>query len=171
VTALRDNLQDEHGKVYADDQRFFAREVFFVSPHRAQIRAIRRELNARREWTSAPFVDTVDKMQGQEADAVIISYGVSDPEYALMESEFIYSVNRLNVALTRARSKSVVCLPRPLLDGLPRVLELPDASRRLAFMQNFVHEAEGQAPPLLFRIAAGVNARVLRSGRPQIRAD
>ena len=45
----------------------------------------------------------MDKMQGQEADAVIVSYGVADPEFALREAEFIYGLNRLNVAITRAR--------------------------------------------------------------------
>ena len=46
-----------------------------------------------------PFVDTVDKMQGQEADTVLVSYGVADPEFALREAEFIYGLNRLNVAV------------------------------------------------------------------------
>ena len=72
--------------------------------------AIRRELHRQRMWQSPPLVDTVDKMQGQEADAVIVSYGVSDPEFALQEAEFIYGLNRLNVAITRARSKCIVCL-------------------------------------------------------------
>jgi len=111
VVALRESLCDDAGKAYATDEEFFARGLFVVSPHRAQIRAIKRDLRARREWLHPPFVDTVDKMQGQEAEAVIISYGVSDPEYALREAEFIYSVQRLNVAVTRARSKSVVHPP------------------------------------------------------------
>jgi hypothetical protein len=110
-------------------------------------------------------VDTVDKMQGQEADAVVISYGVADPEYALREAEFIYSVNRLNVSITRARSKSVVCLPRPLLEGMPRVLESEEAAAGLAFMQGLVREAERQAAPLTFSLREGVRATVVRAGR------
>jgi DNA replication ATP-dependent helicase/nuclease Dna2 len=165
VMALRDSLRDETDQLYSEDSHFFERGVFIVSPHRAQIRAIRRELNRRRKWDAPPFVDTVDKMQGQEADAVIISYGVSDPEYALLEAEFIYSVNRLNVSITRARCKSIVCLPRPLLDGMPRVLESPDAARGLAFMQNIVQEAEKQEAVCEFDIVKGVHARVLRADR------
>jgi hypothetical protein len=159
VVALRDGLRDEDGAGFTDDAQFFAHGVFIVSPHRAQIRAIRRELNTRRKWDSPPFVDTVDKMQGQEADAVVISYGVSDPEYALLEAEFIYSVNRLNVAITRARSKSIVCLPRPLLEGLPRVLDSEDAAQGLAFMQSVVREAERQASPLVFPLGEEIQAR------------
>jgi hypothetical protein len=166
VVALRDGLLDSEGQPYGEDARFFKDGLFIVSPHRAQIRAIRRELNSRRKWTSAPFVDTVDKMQGQEADTVLISYGVADPEYALREAEFIYSVNRLNVSITRARAKSIVCLPRPLLEGLPRVLESDDAARGLAFMQNIALEADRQTPALLFPLAEGIQARVLRARRP-----
>jgi hypothetical protein len=166
VLALRDGLRDAQGRPYADDRSFFAHGVFIVSPHRAQIRTIRRQLNARREWTSPPFVDTVDKMQGQEAEAVVISYGVSDPEYALMEAEFIYSVNRLNVSITRARAKTVVCLPRPLLEGLVGVLQLENAAAGLAFMQNVVRAAEAQNPQLVLPVANGVQALVYRASHP-----
>ena len=95
-----------------------------------------RELSKRQKWTSTPFADTVDKMQGQEADAVIVSYGVADPEFALQEAEFIYGLNRLNVAITRARSKCVLCLPRPLLDASPQVLDVEQAAAGLSFMRG-----------------------------------
>jgi DNA replication ATP-dependent helicase Dna2 len=47
---------------------------------------------------------------------VIATYGVSDVEYAMREKEFIYSLNRLNVSITRARAKTIVLLPRPLIE-------------------------------------------------------
>ena len=86
-----------------------------VSPHHVQIRAIVAALEERRGWSHPPFVDTVDKMQGRESQAVVVSYGVADSDYALREGEFIYSLNRLNVSLTRARAKALVFLPEPLL--------------------------------------------------------
>jgi hypothetical protein len=55
------------------DGEFWAQRLFIVSPHHAQIRAIKRELRRRREWDAEPFVDTVDKMQGQECDVVLVS--------------------------------------------------------------------------------------------------
>lgn len=59
-----------------------------------------------------------------------MSYGVSDPETALAEAGFIYySLNRLNVSVTRARSKCVVFLPRPLLEPAFDVLSDPEAAR------------------------------------------
>ena len=107
----------------------------------------------------------MDKIQGQEADAVVISYGVSDPEYALREAEFIYGVQRLNVSVTRARSKTVVFLPRPLIDGLPAVLQSEPAARGLAYMQDLLRLAEQQGPPVAFPLSAGCVARVYRAGR------
>jgi hypothetical protein len=106
----------------------------------------------------------VDKMQGQEADAVIVSYGVADPEFALREAEFIYGLNRLNVAITRARSKCVVCLPRPLLDATPQVLDVEAAAAGLAFMRSLVAGAESVGEELVFEGDA-VEARVIRAGR------
>jgi hypothetical protein len=165
VTALRDGLRGPDGRPYADDTSFFRHGVFIVSPHHAQIRAIQKELAQRRAWEGTPFVDTVDKIQGQEADAVIVSYGVADPEFALKEAEFIYGLNRLNVAMTRARTKSVLCLPRPLLDATPQVLDVAAAAAGLAFMRRLVTLAEQAGEELVFE-GEDVEARVLRLQRP-----
>lgn len=165
VTTLRAHLQGADGKRYRDDAAFFRNGVFVVSPHHAQIRAIQQELAKQRQWGAAPFVDTVDKMQGQEADAVIVSYGVSDPEFAEREAEFIYGINRLNVALTRARSKCIVCLPQPLLDATPQVLDSEDAAAGLAFMRRLVAAAEAHGEVLAFE-GDEVEARVIRLRSP-----
>ncbi len=158
VAALRD------GSPYRDDAEFFRQGVFVVSPHHAQIHAIQHELAKQRAWTATPFVDTVDKMQGQEADAVIVSYGVADPEFALREAEFIYGLNRLNVAVTRARMKCVVCLPRPLLEASPQVLDQDAAASGLAFMRRLVETVAQQGNEVVFE-GEGVEARVLRADR------
>jgi hypothetical protein len=164
VTGLREGLRAADGKPYTDDTAFFREGVFIVSPHHAQIRAIRQELARRRSWDAVPFVDTVDRMQGQEADAVIVSYGVADPEFALKEAEFIYGLNRLNVAITRARVKSIVCLPRPLLEATPQVLDLDAAAAGLAFMRRLAATAERAGEVLAFEGDA-VEAQVLRVRR------
>ena len=117
-----------------DDRTFWKDDVFVVSPHHLQIRAILAKLAEKRDWSSPPFVDTVDKMQGQEAECVIVSYGVSDQETALREAEFIYSLNRLNVSVTRARSKCIVFLPRPLLNPTFELLSSDKAARGLGHM-------------------------------------
>src|SRR3954447_17866957 len=150
VAGLREGLRDRQGRRYADDAEFFREGVFVVSPHHAQIQAIQAELAKQRTWSALPFVDTVDKMQGQEADAVVVSYGVADPEFALREAEFIYGLNRLNVAVTRARTKSVLCLPRPLLEASPQVLDVERAAAGLAFMRRQVEQLERAGEELAF---------------------
>jgi DNA replication ATP-dependent helicase Dna2 len=146
ATSLRKRLRDHNRRPYPDDVQgdtdFWRRGVFVVSPHHAQIRAIRRALAERRTWHARPFVDTVDKMQGQECDAVIVSYGVSDVEYALGEKEFIYSLNRLNVAITRGRSKTIVFLPRPLLGAPVAAFEDDRVAEGIGFMQGLWRWAE-----------------------------
>jgi hypothetical protein len=165
VTSLRSGLRAANGRPYADDACFFRHGVFVVSPHHAQIRAIQQALATQRSWETTPFVDTVDKMQGQEADAVVVSYGVADPEFALREAEFIYGLNRLNVAITRARTKCVLCLPRPLLEATPQVLDVESAAAGLAFMRQLVAAAESTGDALVFE-GDEVEARVVRVGRP-----
>ncbi len=162
ISALRDGLRNEDGDVYTDDAAFFRHGVFIVSPHHAQIRAIERQLE-KRTWQVPPRVDTVDKLQGQEAEAVIVSYGVADPEFALREAEFIYGLNRLNVALTRARTKCVVCLPLPLVEATPQVLDVEAAAAGLAFMRRLVHLMETEGDAVTFE-AEEFEARVLRFG-------
>jgi hypothetical protein len=90
---------------------------------------------------------------------------VADPEFALHEAEFIYGLNRLNVAVTRARTKSVVCLPRPLLDASPQVLDVDAAATGLAFMRRLVTAVEQEGEVLEFE-GEDVGARLLRARKP-----
>ena len=59
---------------------------------------------------------TVDKFQGQEAPIVIYSLTTSNPDEAPHGMEFLFSRHRLNVAISRARSVSI-------LVGAPRIFE------------------------------------------------
>ena len=63
-------------------------------------------------------VGTVDKFQGQEAAVVLISLASSSGENIPRGLEFLFSRNRLNVAISRARCLSVV-FASPLLLGTP----------------------------------------------------
>ena len=85
-------------------------EIGIMSPYRAQIREIRRALleKAGEEVAQSIFVDTVERMQGQEKDYIVYSMSNSNPAEVEDHLEFFYSPNRLNVALTRARVKCVV---------------------------------------------------------------
>jgi superfamily I DNA and/or RNA helicase len=61
-------------------------------------------------------IGTVDKFQGQEAEVVILSMTTSSGDDLPRDNEFLYSKNRLNVALSRARCLAVV-VANPALEA------------------------------------------------------
>lgn len=109
-----------------------------VSPHRAQNALIRNMLANGPEGSGA-VVETVDRIQGRERDALVVSYTVADPEFALAEAEFIFSPERLNVTVTRARSKLILILSRRLLEVVPSDDELVDKAETL---REFIFRAK-----------------------------
>lgn len=162
---LRERLIDPGtGRPYVTPE-FWRRGLFIVSPHHAQIGAIKERLAALIPADRSVFVDTVDRMQGQEADAVIVSYGVSDVETALAEAEFIYSRNRLNVSLTRGRAKCVVFLPRPLLEPPLDVVSIDRAAEGLAHMLDLQEFCRGDVER--FGLGEGVTLTVMRAESPR----
>ncbi|MCR5486704.1 MAG: AAA family ATPase [Lachnospiraceae bacterium] len=98
-----------------------------VSPHHRHIEALK---DAVRDATGMEreslLIDTVDKLQGQQREAVIVSYGVTDLESAVTEGEFIFNRNRLNVALTRAKCKSITIFSEILTKPSPDMLDTED---------------------------------------------
>ena len=83
--------------------------ILVVAPYNIQVNLLRRVLpeDAR--------VGTVDKFQGQEAEVAIVSMTTSSGEYLPRFIEFLYSRNRLNVALSRARCLALVVMNPALL--------------------------------------------------------
>ena len=71
-------------------------DIKIISPYNAQVQRILEQI----EDVS---VGTVDKFQGQEAPVIIYSVATSSPEDAPRGMEFLYSPNRFNVAVSRAR--------------------------------------------------------------------
>jgi hypothetical protein len=128
----RRGLRDPRtGEAYSAEG--FAREAFAVlSPHRAQNAAILGELAAL-GWPRGemPVVDTVERMQGNEREMIVVSYAVADGEYAEREAEFLLSPNRFNVAVTRARAKLVLFASEAVLRTLPASEEVMSGSMAL----------------------------------------
>jgi uncharacterized protein len=65
-------------------------------------------------------VGTVDKFQGQQAAVSIYTMATSRPEDAPRGMAFLYSLNRLNVATSRARALAIVAASSRLLDAVAR---------------------------------------------------
>jgi predicted RecB family nuclease len=111
-----------------------SKDILIVAPYNAQV----SDILARLPGTQ---VGTVDKFQGQEAPVVIYSLTTSSPEDAPRGMEFLYSLNRLNVATSRAMSNVIVVGNPRLFEPecrSPRQMQLANAFCRFAEMARFV---------------------------------
>lgn len=98
-----------------------ATDLAIVAPFRAQVRMIRSALQRLRiPDTDAITVDTVERIQGQEREVVLVSLAVGDPDTLHARAAFFFSTNRLNVALSRARTKFVLVASKGAFQALPR---------------------------------------------------
>ena len=126
VGALLDSsptFHDAEGSTHALDDS----DVLVITPYNAQVKAIRNALPGFR-------IGTVDKFQGQEAPISIYSMATSSADEAPHGMEFLYSLNRLNVATSRAQCLAVVVASPALLRvrcRTPRQMRLANALARL----------------------------------------
>lgn len=81
-------------------------DVLVVAPYNAQVRALAEVL------PEGARIGTVDRFQGREAAVVIASLAASTAEDVPRGMEFLYSRNRLNVAVSHAQAIAIlVCSP------------------------------------------------------------
>ncbi len=96
-----------------------------VVPHTAQRAALRAEipeLSQIDEETGEVVryaVDTVERFQGAERDAIVVGATESDPLYLLANSKFLLDPRRINVAISRARSKLILVGSRSIFELFP----------------------------------------------------
>jgi len=127
------------------DQEFWSEHLGIVTPHRAQMSTIRNLLvdAAGMPMDPPPFVDTVDRFQGQERDLMIASYVVADRDFVAAEEAFILNPRRFNVTLTRARSKFVMFVSDAILQHLPADADVArDAAHLQLFAENYCTSIE-----------------------------
>jgi predicted RecB family nuclease len=99
------------------ERELLEEDVIVVAPYNAHVRCLRERLPA------GVAVGTVDKFQGQQAPVVFYAMGSSSSEDVPRGLDFLFSRNRLNVAISRAQCLAyLVCSPR-LLDANCRTVE------------------------------------------------
>jgi uncharacterized protein len=116
-------------------------DILVVAPYNTQVRLLRDALPA------GARVGTVDKFQGQEAPVVFYSMATSSAEEAPRGMDFLYSMNRLNVATSRARALSVIVCSPTLLKvrcHTPGQMRLANALAR--FVELAGGEDAGETP-------------------------
>ena len=89
-----------------------ADNILVVAPYNVQVDLLKRTL------PEGARVGTVDKFQGQEAEVVIVSMTTSNADCLPRNIEFLYSKNRLNVAISRAKTLAIV-VASPALADIP----------------------------------------------------
>ncbi len=116
-------------------------DFIVVAPYNDQVRTIRTALNADPR-TRGVSVETVDKFQGGEAAVVLFSMATSTGSDMVRGADFLFSRNRLNVAISRARCLAyLVCTEELLSTRAKSVAEM----RLIATLNAFVEYAEDQA--------------------------
>ena len=115
-------------------------DFMVVAPYNAQVRALRKGL------PEGARVGTVDKFQGQEAPVVFFSMATSSGEDVPRNLEFLFSRNRLNVAISRAQCLAyLVCAPR-LLEARTRSIEQMKLVNALCRLVEVAEEQSGSQP-------------------------
>jgi predicted RecB family nuclease len=108
-----------------------AADILVVSPYNMQVNLVKSVL------PTGARVGTVDKFQGQEAAVVLISMTTSTAEDISRGLEFLYSRNRLNVAISRARCLAVVVANPQLLEAPCNSIEQMKLVNTLCFVKAY----------------------------------
>lgn len=104
-SALEQGYVDREGNT----RRVGPDNILVVAPYNMQVNLLRERLPA------GARVGTVDKFQGQEAEIVLVSMTTSSEAELPRYIEFLYSKNRLNVAISRAKCLAVLVMSPRLL--------------------------------------------------------
>lgn len=105
-------LQQDWINREGQNERITVKDILVVSPYNMQVNHLKAVL------PQGALVGTVDKFQGQEAAVVLVSMATSSAEDMPRGMEFLFSRNRLNVAISRAKALAVVV-------ANPRLFEAP----------------------------------------------
>jgi uncharacterized protein len=106
-------------------------DILVVSPYNMQVNLLRSRL------PEGARVGTVDRFQGQEAAVVIVSMATSSGDDLPRQIEFLYSRNRLNVAISRARCLVVIVASPRLLETACSTIEQMRLVNSLCWVKNF----------------------------------
>ncbi|GJL56578.1 MAG: nuclease [Nitrospirales bacterium] len=110
------------------------KDILIIAPYNAQVFEIHHRL-------PQAHVGTVDKFQGQEAPIAIYSMATSSHADAPRGMEFLYSSNRFNVAISRARCLAILVASAGIFEAdcrTPRQMQLANAFCRYLEMAKTV---------------------------------
>ena len=96
-------------------------DLAVITPFRKQVRLIRSK--ALDEIAGdLPLIDTVERLQGQDVECIILSFAASDEGYIRGIDGFLFNLNRLNVMISRAKTKAVIFGSEKVQEELRNIL-------------------------------------------------
>jgi len=121
-----------------------ARDFMVVAPYNDQVKLFRSSLQMNSTLREVQ-VGTVDKFQGREAPVVFFAMTTSSSDDMPRGPEFLFSRNRLNVAVSRARCLAYLVCTDDLLNSRARTIE---EMRLISTLSAFVEYAQHVEPSL-----------------------
>ena len=116
------------------------RDFMVVAPYNDQVRLLQARFRTVPELSTVQ-VGTVDKFQGREAPVVFFTMTTSSADDMPRGPEFLFSRNRLNVAVSRARCLAYLVCTEELLNS--RAVDIDDM-RLISTLSAFVEYAAGE---------------------------
>ena len=83
-------------------------DMAVITPFRKQVRLLRAKAKEALNTDETPLIDTVERLQGQDVDCIILTFATSDEKYIKDVHDFLFNPNRLNVMISRAKTKVVI---------------------------------------------------------------
>jgi uncharacterized protein len=120
------------------EAQLLPQDFMVVAPYNDQVNLLRRRFESD-ERLAGVQVGTVDKFQGREAPVVFFTMTTSAAEDMPRGPEFLFSRNRLNVAVSRARCLAYLVCTEALLNS--RAADIDDM-RLISTLSAFVEFAE-----------------------------
>lgn len=141
VTAVRSLLGTDWTDDTGQTQPLTVEDFVVVTPYNDQRLLIEELFNSEAD-TRGLHVATVDKFQGQEKAVVFFSMAASAGEDVQRGSDFLFSRNRLNVAISRAKCLAHLVCTEELLNTRARDV---DDMRLISTLNAFVEYADRQS--------------------------
>jgi superfamily I DNA and/or RNA helicase len=116
--------------------------IFIITPHRMQRSAIKKKFFKNSFSNVLITCDTVERMQGKEAQCVILCMLYRQREILENELDFIYNRQRINVSITRAQQLCIL-LTSQLLFNQPPLEVFVNENTRNAYnlLNNYVNKS------------------------------
>ena len=95
-------------------------DIAVVTPFRKQVSLIRSMTRNIVAEDDMPLIDTVERLQGQDVDCVIISF----VKTSASDVDFIFNPNRLNVMISRAKRKVFIITSNDVGECLKKLINI-----------------------------------------------